>query len=147
MEMYDTLPFRNPSRQAFYTVSQKQQVFVEVRLLYIIVLRRGNVPRLLCRLRRCLSGAVCAFAPKWKAVVRTLCFLSGASNTLISQCGIRIVHFFFMFSSFIFFASPPLSCLGVRSGLPQNPSLSQHNYEVHVRDGKDSHSEVIWQDD
>ncbi|XP_034386650.1 transforming growth factor beta receptor type 3 isoform X1 [Cyclopterus lumpus] len=30
MEMYNTLPFRNPSRQAFYTVSQKQQVFVEV---------------------------------------------------------------------------------------------------------------------
>ncbi|XP_074492581.1 transforming growth factor beta receptor type 3 isoform X2 [Sebastes fasciatus] len=30
MELYDTLPFNNPSRQAFYTVAQKQQVFVEV---------------------------------------------------------------------------------------------------------------------
>ncbi|XP_054458622.1 transforming growth factor beta receptor type 3 isoform X2 [Anoplopoma fimbria] len=30
MELYNTLPFHNPSRQAFYTVSQKQQVFVEV---------------------------------------------------------------------------------------------------------------------
>ncbi|XP_070765106.1 transforming growth factor beta receptor type 3 [Enoplosus armatus] len=30
MELYDTLPFNSPSRQAFYTVSQNQQVFVEV---------------------------------------------------------------------------------------------------------------------
>lgn len=30
MELYDTLPFNNPSRQAFYTVSQNQPVFVEV---------------------------------------------------------------------------------------------------------------------
>nr|XP_046247010.1 transforming growth factor beta receptor type 3 [Scatophagus argus] len=30
MELYDTLPFNNPSRQAFYTVTQNQQVFVEV---------------------------------------------------------------------------------------------------------------------
>lgn len=30
MELYDTLPFNNPSRQAFYTVSQNQQVFAEV---------------------------------------------------------------------------------------------------------------------
>ncbi|XP_068175106.1 transforming growth factor beta receptor type 3 [Antennarius striatus] len=30
MELYNTLPFNNPSRQAFYTVSQNQQVFVEV---------------------------------------------------------------------------------------------------------------------
>lgn len=30
MELYDTLPIHNPSRQAFYTVSQNQQVFVEV---------------------------------------------------------------------------------------------------------------------
>ncbi|XP_059197085.1 transforming growth factor beta receptor type 3 [Centropristis striata] len=30
MELYNTLPFNNPSRQAFYTVSPKQQVFVEV---------------------------------------------------------------------------------------------------------------------
>ncbi|XP_029285419.1 transforming growth factor beta receptor type 3 [Cottoperca gobio] len=30
MELYNTLPFHKPSRQAFYTVSQKQQVFVEV---------------------------------------------------------------------------------------------------------------------
>ncbi|XP_068445938.1 transforming growth factor beta receptor type 3 [Clinocottus analis] len=30
MELYNTLPFNNPSRQAFYTVSQQQQVFVEV---------------------------------------------------------------------------------------------------------------------
>lgn len=30
MELYSTLPFNNPSRQAFYTVSQNQQVFVEV---------------------------------------------------------------------------------------------------------------------
>eukprot|EP00066_Takifugu_rubripes_P007984 XP_003973872.2 PREDICTED: transforming growth factor beta receptor type 3 [Takifugu rubripes] len=30
IELYDTLPFNNPSRQAFYTVSQNQQVFAEV---------------------------------------------------------------------------------------------------------------------
>lgn len=30
MELYSTLPFNNPSRQAFYTVAQNQQVFVEV---------------------------------------------------------------------------------------------------------------------
>lgn len=30
MELYDMLPFDNPSRQAFYTVSQNQQVFAEV---------------------------------------------------------------------------------------------------------------------
>ncbi|KAF1385965.1 hypothetical protein PFLUV_G00113240 [Perca fluviatilis] len=30
MELYNTLPFNNPSRQAFYTVSQKQEVFVEI---------------------------------------------------------------------------------------------------------------------
>ncbi|XP_044055525.1 transforming growth factor beta receptor type 3 isoform X2 [Siniperca chuatsi] len=30
MELYNTLPFNSPSRQAFYTVSQNQQVFVEV---------------------------------------------------------------------------------------------------------------------
>ncbi|XP_035509263.1 transforming growth factor beta receptor type 3 [Morone saxatilis] len=30
MELYNTMPFINPSRQAFYTVSQNQQVFVEV---------------------------------------------------------------------------------------------------------------------
>ncbi|KAF3835707.1 hypothetical protein F7725_028265 [Dissostichus mawsoni] len=30
MELYNKLPIHNPSRQAFYTVSQKQQVFVEV---------------------------------------------------------------------------------------------------------------------
>ncbi|XP_023272263.1 transforming growth factor beta receptor type 3 [Seriola lalandi dorsalis] len=30
MELYKTLPSSNPSRQAFYTVSQNQQVFVEV---------------------------------------------------------------------------------------------------------------------
>ncbi|XP_078115545.1 transforming growth factor beta receptor type 3 isoform X2 [Sander vitreus] len=30
MELYYTLPFNNPSRQAFYTVSQKQEVFVEI---------------------------------------------------------------------------------------------------------------------
>ncbi|XP_075935364.1 transforming growth factor beta receptor type 3 [Anarhichas minor] len=30
MELYNKLPFNKPSRQAFYTVSQKQQVFVEV---------------------------------------------------------------------------------------------------------------------
>uniref|UniRef100_A0A3Q3VZK4 ZP domain-containing protein n=1 Tax=Mola mola TaxID=94237 RepID=A0A3Q3VZK4_MOLML len=30
MELYNTLPFDGPSRQAFYTVSQNQQVFVEV---------------------------------------------------------------------------------------------------------------------
>ncbi|XP_068564005.1 transforming growth factor beta receptor type 3 [Cebidichthys violaceus] len=30
MELYNKLPFNSPSRQAFYTVSQKQQVFVEV---------------------------------------------------------------------------------------------------------------------
>ncbi|XP_068599504.1 transforming growth factor beta receptor type 3 [Brachionichthys hirsutus] len=30
MELYDTLPFNKPARQAFYTVSQDQQVFVEV---------------------------------------------------------------------------------------------------------------------
>lgn len=30
MELYDTLPFNNPSRQAFYTISQNQQVFAEV---------------------------------------------------------------------------------------------------------------------
>ncbi|XP_033996611.1 transforming growth factor beta receptor type 3 isoform X1 [Trematomus bernacchii] len=30
MELYNKLPILNPSRQAFYTVSQKQQVFVEV---------------------------------------------------------------------------------------------------------------------
>ncbi|KAJ4943317.1 hypothetical protein JOQ06_005820 [Pogonophryne albipinna] len=29
MELYNKLPIHNPSRQAFYTVSQKQQVFVE----------------------------------------------------------------------------------------------------------------------
>lgn len=31
MELYDTLSFNNPSRQAFYTVSQNQLVFAEVR--------------------------------------------------------------------------------------------------------------------
>lgn len=36
MELYDTLPFNNPSRQAFYTVSQNQQVFAEVRSTYIL---------------------------------------------------------------------------------------------------------------
>lgn len=30
MELYNTLPFGNPSRQNFYTVSQNQQVFVEL---------------------------------------------------------------------------------------------------------------------
>ncbi|KAM9357953.1 transforming growth factor beta receptor type 3 [Symphorus nematophorus] len=30
MELYNMLPFNNPSRQAFYTVTQNQQVFVEV---------------------------------------------------------------------------------------------------------------------
>ncbi|XP_010784220.1 transforming growth factor beta receptor type 3 [Notothenia coriiceps] len=30
MELYNKLPIHNPSRQAFYTVSQKEQVFVEV---------------------------------------------------------------------------------------------------------------------
>ncbi|XP_049443361.1 transforming growth factor beta receptor type 3 [Epinephelus fuscoguttatus] len=30
MELYNTLPFNNPSRQAFFTVAQKQDVFVEV---------------------------------------------------------------------------------------------------------------------
>ncbi|XP_069560084.1 transforming growth factor beta receptor type 3 [Brachyistius frenatus] len=30
MELYNMLPFNNPSRQAFYTVSQNQKVFVEV---------------------------------------------------------------------------------------------------------------------
>ncbi|KAM3619809.1 uncharacterized protein V6R79_013920 [Siganus canaliculatus] len=30
MELYNTLPFSNPSRQAFLTVSQNQQIFVEV---------------------------------------------------------------------------------------------------------------------
>ncbi|XP_060886591.1 transforming growth factor beta receptor type 3 [Labrus mixtus] len=30
MELYNTLPFNSPSRQAFYTVAQNQQVFVEV---------------------------------------------------------------------------------------------------------------------
>ncbi|XP_028259052.1 transforming growth factor beta receptor type 3 [Parambassis ranga] len=30
MELYDTLPINRPSRQAFYTVSQNQKVFVEV---------------------------------------------------------------------------------------------------------------------
>ncbi|KAK5869314.1 hypothetical protein PBY51_024042 [Eleginops maclovinus] len=30
MELYNKLPIHNPSRQAFYTVSQKQKVFVEV---------------------------------------------------------------------------------------------------------------------
>ncbi|XP_041646950.1 transforming growth factor beta receptor type 3 [Cheilinus undulatus] len=30
MELFNTLPFNNPSRQAFYTVAQNQQVFVEV---------------------------------------------------------------------------------------------------------------------
>ncbi|XP_029988818.1 transforming growth factor beta receptor type 3 [Sphaeramia orbicularis] len=30
MELYSTMPFDNPSRQAFYTVSQNQQVFVQV---------------------------------------------------------------------------------------------------------------------
>uniref|UniRef100_A0A3Q3H0Y2 Transforming growth factor, beta receptor III n=1 Tax=Labrus bergylta TaxID=56723 RepID=A0A3Q3H0Y2_9LABR len=30
MELYYTLPFNSPSRQAFYTVAQNQQVFVEV---------------------------------------------------------------------------------------------------------------------
>lgn len=38
MELYSTLPNNNPSRQAFYTVSQNQQVFVEVwsAIQYII---------------------------------------------------------------------------------------------------------------
>ncbi|KAJ0065407.1 hypothetical protein NL108_009515, partial [Boleophthalmus pectinirostris] len=30
MELYDTLPFNEPSRQAFYTVSQNQQVYVQI---------------------------------------------------------------------------------------------------------------------
>lgn len=30
MELYSTMPFDNPSRQAFYSVSQNQQVFVQV---------------------------------------------------------------------------------------------------------------------
>lgn len=36
MELYSTLPFHNPSRQTFYTVSQNQQVFVEVCFAFLI---------------------------------------------------------------------------------------------------------------
>lgn len=30
MDLYGRMPFSDPSRQAFYTVSQRQQVYVEV---------------------------------------------------------------------------------------------------------------------
>lgn len=60
MELYNTLPFNNPSRQAFYTVSQNQQVFVEVRFAH------------LASYFIMLSYATCVFVPKFK-----LCVLCG----------------------------------------------------------------------
>lgn len=38
MQLYDTLPFNNPSRQDFYTVSQNQPVFVEVSCMPLVQL-------------------------------------------------------------------------------------------------------------